>query len=83
MFLDYDLDGYRDIFEVNGGIQDVDESFNRVGTGYNSPGMCFKLRWRCKTTYVYLGKSMSGDFANSIVGRGLASADIDGDGDLD
>ena len=85
LFLDYDLDGYRDIFEVNGGIQDVEPSlFNRVGTGYQQPGDVFwNCGGRCKTTYVYLGKSLSGDFANSIVGRGLASADIDGDGDLD
>lgn len=83
VFADYDLDGFRDIFEVNGGI-DESPALRDVGITYRQPGDIF---WycgtRCRTTYVYLGRDLSGDFANRIVGRGLAVADFDGDGDLD
>ena len=85
LFVDYDNDGYRDIFEVNGAIQEITPKLfkGEVGVPYRQPGDIFwHCAGRCQTTYIYLGK-LSGDFAEPIVGRGLAAADMDGDGDLD
>jgi len=84
LFADFDLDGYQDIFEVNGGINEAPQgNFVEAGTLYKQPGDVFwHCRGQCKTTYLYLGR-LAGDFADPIVGRGLASADVDGDGDLD
>ena len=84
LFVDYDNDGQRDIFEVNGAIQEIPKTLFGVGVAYAQPGDIFwHCGGRCKTTYVYLGKTLSGDFSKPIVGRGLAAADMDGDGDLD
>lgn len=84
VYVDYDSDGFRDIFEVNGAIDKIPAGLGGAGVRYRQPGDIF---WncgnRCKTTYLYLGKTLSGDFAKPIVGRGLAAADMDGDGDLD
>ena len=85
LFVDYDNDGYRDIFEVNGAIQEITPKLfkGEVGVPYRQPGDIFwHCGGRCRTTYLYLG-GLSGDFAKRIVGRGLAAADMDGDGDLD
>ena len=66
LFVDYDNDGYRDIFEVNGAIQALPPSV----LGTEQPGDIFwHCGGRCNTTYVYLGKTLSGDFSNPIVGR--------------
>ena len=76
---------YRDIFEVNGAIQEITPKLfkGEVGVPYRQPGDIFwHCGGRCRTTYLYLG-GLSGDFAKRIVGRGLAAADMDGDGDLD
>ena len=84
LFVDYDNDGYRDIFEVNGALQKIPRRLFDVGTPYEQPGDIFwNCGGRCKTTFVYLGPTLSGDFSTPIVGRGLAAADMDGDGDLD
>ena len=83
LFEDYDLDGHRDIFEVSGAIDKIPEGVI-AGVTYDQPGDVF---WycgeKCKLPYRYVPPERAGDFANRIVGRGLASADIDGDGDID
>ena len=84
LFADYDLDGFQDVLQVNGAIDNVPPLLMAVGIPYKQPGDIFwNCRGQCGTTYVYLGKKFSSDFARPIVGRGLAAADMDGDGDLD
>ena len=79
LFLDVDLDGYLDIFVVNGhvesGIQNVQPSVS-----HSQPPHLFRNT----------GNGKFEDVAPSIealtvpmVGRGVATADYDGDGDLD
>jgi len=81
---DMDLDGDADLVQANGHIEEriakVQPSqawrqrgqlFLNAGHGASSP----LLR--------ELSADMIGDLARPVVGRGLATADIDGDGDLD
>jgi len=81
---DMDLDGDADLVQANGHIEEriarVQPSqswrqrgqlFLNAGSGAPSP------LWR------ELPAHMIGDLARPVVGRGLATADIDGDGDLD
>lgn len=78
-FTDYDLDGWPDILVANGHPDD--------NAHLETPGVTYAER---PSLYRNLGgrfQDVSGtagpDFARSLVGRGLALADIDGDGDED
>jgi hypothetical protein len=78
-FMDYDLDGYLDIFAANGHI---DEEIGRV-----QPKVQFK---QVPHLFRNLGKGKfvettgnSGDLARAMVARGAAYGDYDRDGDLD
>jgi hypothetical protein len=79
LFLDYDLDGLPDIFSANGHVEtDVQKVQNRVA--YAQPPHLFRN----------LGGGRFSDAAPGcealrapMVARGAASADFDGDGDLD
>ena len=82
-FFDYDLDGYLDLFQTNGGLEDKghllvppvpflqpSQLFHNVPT---EKGRGFEL----------VSDARSGDLVKGVVGRGAAYADIDADGDLD
>ena len=81
LFLDYDLDGRQDLLIANGHLE---HEINRVQQSqtYAQPAQLF---WNCgepcRARFV-LSKE-AGDLAAPLVGRGVAYADIDGDGDLD
>ncbi len=81
VFLDYDLDGRLDLLQADGHLE---PEINKVQPGqtYAQPAELF---WNCgsacKDTFVHV--EQAGDLYKPLVGRGVAYADIDGDGDLD
>jgi hypothetical protein len=78
-FLDYDLDGFLDIFAVNGG---TDESQGRDARARVSQPPLM-LRNRGDGTFENVTPSLGTALNQAIMGRGAAYADFDGDGDLD
>jgi enediyne biosynthesis protein E4 len=78
-FLDYDLDGFLDIFAVNGG---TDESQGRDARARVSQPPLM-LRNRGDGTFENVTASLGAAVNRPVMGRGAAYADFDGDGDLD
>ncbi len=83
LFLDYDLDGRLDFLQCNGHLE---ERINQVQPSQHYQ-QAAQLFWNAgptaATRFVEVPRERSGDLARPIVGRGSATADIDGDGDLD
>ena len=84
LFVDVDLDGRLDIVSANGHLEN---EINKVQASqtYEQPPHFF---WNCgpasKTEFCPVPKEKCGeDYLKRMVGRGAATADIDGDGDLD
>jgi hypothetical protein len=78
-FLDYDLDGFPDLFAANGG---TDESQARDARARLSQPPLL-LRNRGDRTFENVTRSLGTAFNRPVMGRGAAYADIDHDGDLD
>ncbi|MCP5230721.1 MAG: CRTAC1 family protein [Zoogloeaceae bacterium] len=80
-FVDLDLDGRLDLVQANGHLEPEINTIQPSQT-YAQPSQGF---WNCgdacRDLYRPLGQA--GDLGLSRVGRGLAYADIDADGDLD
>jgi hypothetical protein len=83
-FIDYDLDGWLDLLSTNGHLE---EEITKVQSSqrYAQPAHLFWNGWgSARRAFVPVGEDKAGpDLFKPIVGRGSASADIDGDGDLD
>jgi len=78
-FLDADLDGFLDLFALNGG---TDESQGRDQRARLSmPPLLFRNRGT--GTFEDISTRVGDAFARPRMGRGAAYADLDGDGDLD
>ncbi len=83
VFLDYDQDGNLDFLQANG---HVENEINRVQSSqqYRQPAQLF---WNCgadcRQTFIEVPAAATGDLARPVVGRGVAYADIDGDGALE
>jgi hypothetical protein len=79
-FLDYDLDGFPDLFAANGHI---DEEIGRVQPKiqYRQPPLLFRNLGSGQ--FENASASVGESFERPIVARGAAYADIDRDGDLD
>ena len=78
-FLDYDLDGFPDIFAANGG---TDESQVRDARARVSQRPLL-LRNRGDRTFENVTPALGADVNRPMMARGAAYADFDGDGDLD
>jgi enediyne biosynthesis protein E4 len=79
-FFDYDLDGFPDIFAVNGHIE---PDINRTESDlqFREPARLFHNNGH--GSFEDASNSVGPDIGRPIVGRGAAYADFDHDGDLD
>ena len=80
MFLDVDLDGVLDLAVANGHIDETVRNI-RGNVGYAQPPQLFLNQGNGKFRDV--AAEVGGGFEKPRVGRGLAYADFDRDGDLD
>ena len=79
-FTDLDLDGHLDLLVGNGHIE-PDISDVQQDIAFAQPPQLFRNNGRGR--FVEIGEQIGGGFAEPIVARGVATADIDRDGDLD
>jgi tetratricopeptide (TPR) repeat protein len=83
LFDDFDLDGRQDLVQTNGHLEETIQQV-RPNQTYAQRGQLF---WNTGISgpriFAEVPSADTGDLAKPIVGRALASADIDGDGDLD
>ena len=78
-FLDYDNDGWSDLFVVNGHVYpEVDA--HQWGTSYAQQALLFR---NVKGKFERVGAPAGSALANAWPGRGLAIGDLDNDGRLD
>ena len=80
LFLDYDNDGYLDLFCANGHPQDVIEILMDHET-YAQRDQMFQNRG--DGTYADVSETTGAYFTEALVGRAAATADYDNDGDTD
>ena len=80
---DFDLDGRVDLVQANGHLEE-DIKVVQASQDYQQPAQLF---WNAgsegRHDFVEVPAELTGDLATPVVGRALASADIDADGDLD
>jgi len=79
-FLDFDNDGNLDLMFVNGHINQAIET-TRADVSYHQPPLL--LRGLSDGTFQDMRNSAGQVFTSGFLGRGLAAADFDNDGDLD
>jgi hypothetical protein len=79
-FLDYDNDGWNDILQLNGAMLDNIHLYHSE-VSYAEPLLMFRNLG--KGQFEKVSDSLGPDFVRPIVGRGIATADYDNDGDID
>ena len=79
-FLDYDNDGWNDILQANGSMLD-NVSLYHSEVSYKEPLLMYRNLG--KGQFEKVSEQLGPDFVRPIVGRGLATADYDNDGDID
>ena len=79
-FMDYDNDGWRDVFLANGHVLDNIERYH-ADTKYAEPKMMFRNTGR--GIFENVSDQLGPDFQLARVSRGAAIGDFDNDGDLD
>ncbi|MCH7573790.1 MAG: CRTAC1 family protein [Candidatus Marinimicrobia bacterium] len=80
LFADLDLDGYQDLVVGNGHIEPHINDIQQEIYYAQKPQL---FRNTTRGRFVDLGKSAGPAFDEPMVARGIASADIDNDGDID
>jgi len=75
-FLDFDNDGWQDLFVVNGHVYPVVDT-QQWGTSYAQQALLFR---NLKGKFERVGAPPGNVLANAWPGRGLAIGDLDGDG---
>ena len=80
LFFDYDNDGFKDMIQVNGHVQDDIEQ-REPGTKYAQPTLLFHNQHN--GVFAEVGLAGGSPFSTPLVGRGVAVGDIDNDGRLD
>ena len=84
LFVDVDLDGRLDIVSANGHLENEINKVQVSQTYEQSPHFFWNCGPASKTEFCPVPKEKCGeDYLKRMVGRGAATADIDGDGDLD
>ncbi|HEX3248549.1 MAG TPA: CRTAC1 family protein [Pyrinomonadaceae bacterium] len=78
-FIDYDNDGWLDLFVVNGHVYPAADKF-QWGTSYAQQALLFR---NVKGKFERVGAPPGNALANAWPARGLAVGDLDGDGRLD
>ena len=79
-FLDYDNDGWVDVFQSNGNMLDNIHLYHSE-VSYPEPKLMFRNLGQGKFDKV--SEALGPDFMRPTVGRGSAAADFDNDGDMD
>jgi hypothetical protein len=79
-FLDYDNDGWNDILQLNGAMLD-NVALYHGEVSYKEPLLMYRNAG--KGEFDKVSDSLGPDFIRPIVGRGMATADYDNDGDID
>lgn len=80
LFADFNLDGYEDLVLANGHIEPEIEHIRKVWEFAQRPQLFLNNR---TGQFVEVTERAGPPFESKIVGRSVAAADIDGDGDLD
>lgn len=81
LFLDYDLDGRLDLLLANGHLEHEIHKVQQSQTYAQPPLLFWNCGEACRGRFVPVADA--GDLATPLVGRGVAFADIDADGDPD
>jgi hypothetical protein len=81
LFLDYDLDGRSDLLLANGHLEHEINKVQQSQTYAQPPQLFWNCGAACPGRFVPVTEG--GDLPTPLVGRGIATADIDADGDLD
>ena len=81
LFLDYDLDGRQDLLLANGHLEHEINKVQQSQTYAQPPQLFWNCGEACPGRFVPVMEG--GDLTAPLVGRGIATADIDADGDLD
>ena len=82
LFIDADLDGRQDLVQANGHLE-AEIATVQPGQEYRQQAQLFWNRGPGAGCFVEVPADKTGALSIPAVGRALASADIDGDGDLD
>jgi enediyne biosynthesis protein E4 len=83
LFLDVDLDGRPDILQSNGHLETEISSVDPSQTYEQATQLFWNAGPESRQGFVPVPVGTTADLAEPLVGRGSATADVDGDGDLD
>ncbi|MHC4810343.1 MAG: CRTAC1 family protein [Planctomycetota bacterium] len=83
LFLDADLDGRLDMLQANGHLEEEITEIQASQRYRQAAQLFWNAGPDAARRFVALPDDRLGDYARPLVGRAMASADIDGDGDED